>query len=119
MLLHKVLVTSFVVVTAANISLSFAQEPTSKFEVASVKPCRGDTVDRQDQGRITPGRISLGCVSAMKLVQIAYGAFADESHLNKRPLMVLNGPGWLESELYEITATSEGPAAVGRLVSCL
>jgi uncharacterized protein (TIGR03435 family) len=44
------------------------------------------------------------CVTLASLVQTAYGTFADGHSLNPRVLRIVDGPGWMDSELYAVEA---------------
>jgi uncharacterized protein (TIGR03435 family) len=46
----------------------------------------------------------MGCVTLASLVQTAYGTFADGHSLNPRVLRIVDGPGWMDSEVYAIEA---------------
>jgi len=85
----------------AATAIAILAQPGSrpKFEVASVKPA-------MDMGfmrvRALPGRLS-ATSSVRLLMQNAY---------TLQPFQIVNGPGWLESERYEIEAKANGD--VGR-----
>ena len=48
------------------------------------------------------------CVTLASLVQTAYGTFADGHSLNPRVLRIMDGPGWIDSEVYAIEAKANG-----------
>jgi len=78
---------------------------TPKFEVASVKPCSGDSaVDRGGRGAggSSPGRLDLSCRTVMSIIQTAYTS-------GMPPLPPIEGgPAWINSERYAINAKAEG-----------
>ena len=76
------------------------------FEVASVKlnsNCGGGGIP----GGTSPGRLNTTCATLRGLIRMAYGAFAGGS-VRPRVAEVLGGPGWLDSDRYEISAKAEG-----------
>lgn len=86
------------------------------FEVASIKPnlgCGGP--GRGSGGRPSPGRITLECAQLRDLIVTAYGIYANGSSANPRGfrMQVLGGPGWIDSDRYDLVAKAEGnpPAA--------
>jgi uncharacterized protein (TIGR03435 family) len=86
-----------------------AQSQTSapKFETASIQPCnafRKGTV--QDW---SSGRLHSECTTVQRLIQQAYGLFAD-GHMNPgSSLSVAGGPAWTASDLYQIDAKAHRP----------
>ena len=80
---------------------------TPKFAVVSLRPCkafRGSTA--QDW---SPGTLHSECTTVDRLIQQAYGLFAN-GHMNPlSSVTVTGGPDWAKSDLYEIDAKAEGP----------
>jgi uncharacterized protein (TIGR03435 family) len=81
----------------------FAQ-PTARpqFEVASVKPSFNRSVQNV---RPLPGRLTADATLQI-LIQYAYGA---------QPFQVAGGPGWMQSERYQIDAKADGNANRARM----
>ena len=83
-----------------------AAAPTPKFEVVSIRPCnafRGSDV------RNFPGTFFSECTSVERMIQQAYGLYAN-GHMNPlSSVAVAGGPAWVRSDLYEITAKTEAP----------
>lgn len=80
-----------------------AQSP--KFEVSSVRRCdRSDPSSGARSGGIktTPGRLTVICLPVKFLIQTAYAPSADAS------VPVSGGPAWVDSDTYDIDATTEG-----------
>lgn len=87
-----------------------------RFEVASIKACRdeggpggggrkGAGSDRQSS---SPGRLQLPCFPVRFFVQLAY-IFSDPTpHGEASNLRLEGGPGWIDSERYQIDAKPEG-----------
>jgi uncharacterized protein (TIGR03435 family) len=86
---------------------SQTQSSAHEFEVASIKPNPGCD-SRQGRGGGGPGRLNMECVTLASLIQTAYGTFADGHNLNPRILRVIDGPGWIDSEVYAIEAKANG-----------
>src|SRR5688572_9857528 len=71
------------------------------FEAASVKlnpNCR----QSPNTGPL-PGRLEFTCITPRMLTQAAYGGFTGEK-LNARYLDAIGGPGWLDTDWYQISA---------------
>jgi len=94
----------------------FAQSP--KFEVASVKPCKGNDLPpgaRQGDagGKSSPGTLHIDCITLRSLINQAYVLFAN-GHVNTQPHGAIEGgPGWIDSERYQIDAKPESPQSQG------
>lgn len=71
----------------------FAQTPS--FEVASVKPTR--TPDGPSATRVAAGQFTMQNASLRKMTLMAYGIADDRSY-------ALIGPGWLETERFDVAA---------------
>src|SRR4051812_28930929 len=74
--------------------LFLAAQPLS-FEVASIKSNRSGSGSSSD--RTSPGRFTAVNVSAHYLVELAFRV---------KPFQVSGGPGWLNSENWDISATT-------------
>lgn len=99
------LVTSTARVGAQNAAA--AQGPTPAFEVASVKPNKsGEGFIRF--GMQPGGRFTAQNVPVRELIRFAY---------NVQPFQIEGGPGWMNSDRFDVTAKAEGevaPAAPGQ-----
>jgi uncharacterized protein (TIGR03435 family) len=96
-----------------------AAAPTPKFEVASIKPCKeynapgeGRVVGNE---RMSPGRLSVNCLSLGVLIQNAYLTFADGHYNPFASREIEKAPGWVgttgnrpDSDRYYIEAKAEG-----------
>lgn len=81
---------------------------TPKFEMASIKPCpafRKGTLSGWSPGR----ELHSECTTAQRLIQQAYGLFANAHWNVGSSLAVTGGPAWTRSDLYEIDAKAEDP----------
>src|SRR5271170_7818372 len=96
------------------------QAPGSpKFEVASIKACKGGEVPggtgprggRAGSGAPSPDRLDLPCLPVRFFIQLAYiipnAAQPNSGELNLR---LEGGPSWIDSERYQIQAKADGPA---------
>jgi bla regulator protein blaR1 len=122
------------IVAAAPAAPSSAQAPATpsatsmaitKFEVASIKPCKSEEVMPQTRsgGRgggpgtysTSPGRLNIPCLNVEELIRLAYvgfGAAPSERLLNNSPSQagIKGGPAWVRSgsDKYAIEAKAEG-----------
>src|SRR5215469_9870918 len=80
-----------------------ASAGTQSFEVASIKPSPPMSADRPIRGIQTPGGGRLNTLSASlrMLIMFAY---------DLKDYQVSGGPGWADSEAYDIVAKAEGNA---------
>ena len=78
-----------------------------RFETASIKSC--STFSRSAYRDLPPGTFNSGCTTVQRLVQQAYGLFADGQMNPGSSLTVVGGQAWTTSDLYEIDAKAEGP----------
>lgn len=78
------------------------------FEAASIKPVKTSIKDHKEMA-VNPGRITYTNVSLQDCIQAAYGVRAHQ----------ISGPGWLDTERYEIVAKGAGGAAEPELMRML
>ena len=90
-----------------------AQRPA--FEAATVKSNPNCSGGRGGGGAPATGRLSVTCLAARDLIQIAYGMFADGITQNPNRPQVFDGPGWIDSETFDIVAKAEDNAPVARM----
>jgi len=110
-----------VLVGVMNAPRMRAQAPAvarSKFEVASIKPCKagddgggrkGNTKSGGGGAGSSPGRLSTGCNTVESLIRSAYVVNATGSPIrDPSGPPVEGGPAWIQSERYVINARAEG-----------
>ena len=89
-----------------------------KFEVVSIKSCeayRATTLYSAANPTGVSSTLRSECTSVQRLVQQAYGLFAN-GHMNPLSSVTINGgPGWARSDLYEIDAKTEAPQGVATM----
>jgi uncharacterized protein (TIGR03435 family) len=97
------------VLLAATYSLSAQPAARPAFEVASIKPSPADctAAGRSRNVGPSPGRLELPCTTVRNLIRVAYGLLKG-GQLAARPMEVLGGPGWLDTDRYTISAKAEG-----------
>ncbi len=101
-----------VVIGMMNLPRLRAQAAIPKFEVASIKPCDGNGGGRGGKdGRQSPARLHMNCLTAANLIESAYIRFADgRVHMFAHSVQPFKGaPAWINSESYQIDATAESP----------
>jgi uncharacterized protein (TIGR03435 family) len=83
-----------------------AQQPAGRpeFEVAAIR-ASGDCTGG---GKPQTGRLTLRCITASALIQMAYGYFADGVSYTPNILHLRGTQGWMNSDHYDITATANG-----------
>lgn len=83
--------------------------PHPEFAVASVKLNRNCGTRRNGDGPPNPGRIALYCWPVRDIIESAYVRWA--SGPNPKPnRMIIGGPSWADSDLYDIEARADGDA---------
>ncbi len=83
-----------------------------KWEVASIKSCsNGETGGRKSGGGVgpLPERFRVNCSTVMRLVEGAYGTYADGRGLSWNHVTFEGAPAWLNSERYSIEAKPDSP----------
>jgi uncharacterized protein (TIGR03435 family) len=61
------------------------------------------------------GRLEFACITPRMLIQAAYGGFTGEK-LNARYLDAIGGPGWLDTDWYQISAKAQGKPSVAQMM---
>ena len=101
---------SISILTAA---MAFAQTPpSSKFEAASIRPCKMVEGQRGGGGNSSPGRLNIQCAPLKGLINQAYLLFENGHFRIGLPPPIEGGPAWINSEAYEINARAEGAVAL-------
>ncbi|QEE30373.1 TIGR03435 family protein [Terriglobus albidus] len=98
--MHRVRMRAFCIAVVATLSLPAAAQVVSSFEVASVRR----VVKQEGYTSISPSgapHFTARNVTLSLLIQIAFGVDGDQ---------VAGGPGWLNSELYDIAAKANSDA---------
>jgi uncharacterized protein (TIGR03435 family) len=97
-----------------------ATAATPKFEVASIKPCKDGGLPPGGRGgggsgNFSPGTLRIDCTTVKSLINQAYVFFAN-GHVNPLPsVSVEGGPGWINSERYQVDAKAEGTQSQGMM----
>lgn len=93
--------------------------PHSSFEVASIRACntRNFQPGQRSSAAVenSPVELVLGCQTLERLLETAFGAFADGHHHPFAFIRILGGPAWINSDPYEIRAKSETPQSRGMM----
>jgi len=95
------------------------EAPRPQFDVASIKlnPDCGNRAGRGGgQNPFSTGRLNMECVTLERLIQLAYGTFADGASPNMQMLQITGGQGWVQSEYYDLAAKAEGAARVEQMM---
>lgn len=86
--------------------------PRPAFEAAAIHPVKDCRDQPGTRGNLSPGRLSIPCISIRALIRAAYGIFDANGKIAARRLDVTGGPAWLDSELYALDAKAEGAASL-------
>jgi uncharacterized protein (TIGR03435 family) len=86
-----------------------AQSSRPAFDVASVKPNPNCQIG-VGRAAISPRNLALPCASLRALIRIAYGEMLVGAGLGARRMEVQGGPGWLDTDRYDVLAKSESNA---------
>jgi uncharacterized protein (TIGR03435 family) len=97
-----------VVAVAVVVAAAWAQSAPPAFEVASVRPVKSGFKDRKSM-TVDPGRITYTNVSLKDCIQAAYGVKTYQ----------ISGPGWLDTERYDVAAKAADAAAEPQLMRML
>jgi uncharacterized protein (TIGR03435 family) len=93
-----------------------AQSPVRPaFEAAAVKRAAGCGNESNGGGMPVPGRLRLSCVPVRRLVEIAYGMFADGATQSPVRIEALGGPSWADSDPYDINAKAAESDTIGQM----
>jgi uncharacterized protein (TIGR03435 family) len=92
-----------------------AQSSRPQFEVASIKSDPGCTTRPRTPQPVSPGRLSLDCITLHDLVEYAYGVWADATNPSPKHPDVRGGPGWANTDRYVVTATANGNPPRGEM----
>src|ERR1022692_715118 len=104
----------FFLISAALVGLGIdAQGPASasRFEVATIRlntDCAGG-----GREQLSPGRFGIECVCLREVIRVAYGNVGGPSPA--RLPDVLGGPGWIDTDRYNIQATASGNAGLDQM----
>jgi hypothetical protein len=88
-------------IAALGVPVAVGIANTATFEEASINACRAF---RKAAVKQRPGVFHSQCTTAQRLIQQAYGLFADGHWNPGSSLNVTGGPAWVSSDLYEIRA---------------
>ena len=88
-----------------------AQSIPPAFDVASIKLNSNCQPASGGRAGISPRNLALPCVSLRALIRLAYGDMLVGAGMGARLMEVQGGPGWLDTERYDVLAKSEGSAA--------
>jgi uncharacterized protein (TIGR03435 family) len=99
----------------AGLARSQTKTPApAEFEVASIKPCRSEAGRTGGDGN-GPSTVTLRlpCQTLMRLIQGAYVFFAHGRMNIGLSVPITGGPGWVNSDLYQIDAKAGAPQSHG------
>src|SRR5665213_3398749 len=91
-----------------------AQSPRLQFEVASIR-LNEACVNGPGLEHHSPGRFGVECVSLRDYIRGAYGSYGQGRNPNVRPPTVLGGPGWVDSDRYDIVAKAPGETGLDEM----
>jgi uncharacterized protein (TIGR03435 family) len=86
----------------------------ARFEVASVRQCDPHSVAGHNGGTTSPGRVAYNCQTLLDYIRSAYGIWGSADGKPKVNFFnVVGGPPWINTDLFQITATTEGSLSSG------
>ena len=96
---------------------ALAQTPARPaFEAAAIHLHPNCTGQGGGRGNLSSGRLDLPCASIRSLIRAAHGMFDANGKMLARPVSAIGGPGWLDSDLYDLDAKAEGAASLDQTV---
>jgi uncharacterized protein (TIGR03435 family) len=99
--------TLIMIVASLSLSIAGAQSSRSQFDVASLKAAKpGERLSVVETG----GRFAATGIDLKRLIQRAYAAGDSELFPNE----IVGGPGWIETDRFDIEARPGGDAPVAR-----
>jgi uncharacterized protein (TIGR03435 family) len=114
--LRRIAVPAFIILPVCGILAQQAGRP--QFEVTAVKlntGCGGP--GRGSGGASSPGRVTLECAELRDLILTAYAIYGNGANSGPRSfrMPVLGGPGWVDSDRFDIAAKAEGNPAPSQM----
>ena len=91
-----------------------AQTPRIQFEVATIR-LNETCVNGTGLEHLSPGRFGVECVSLRDYIRGAYGSYGIGRNPNVRPPTVLGGPGWVDTDRYDIVARAPGETGLDEM----
>lgn len=92
-----------------------AKEHTPKWEAVAIHPCTGDAGGGKGRGAPptrNSGRLSVNCIPVRGMIRSAYVTFGNgKAIVPGQRVAVEGGPGWIDSDRYQIVASAEAIAA--------
>ncbi|HEY4085778.1 MAG TPA: TIGR03435 family protein [Bryobacteraceae bacterium] len=85
--------------------------PAVRFDVATIRLNAGCTGGGSEE--LSPGKFGLRCVSLRQVIRVAYGN-VDRSSPTREP-DVFGGPGWIDTDRYDIEASAPGNPGLDRM----
>ena len=86
------------------IVLPLCAKTTPKFASVTISPC---TAYQSPPPQI-PGHLQTACLTLARLIEQAYGLYADGIRTDLSPTTVEDGPSWLRTDFYKIDAQAPG-----------
>jgi uncharacterized protein (TIGR03435 family) len=111
----KIFVVAAVMSLLISISIAWPQTTPVTFEVASIKLNPGCATRPRSGQSDSPGRLSLECITLQAAIENAYGVWADAVRPNIKHPDVRGGPGWVNSDYYDVLATADGTPSRGQM----
>jgi uncharacterized protein (TIGR03435 family) len=101
------LATAGIAALGAPVAIGIGSAPgmTSKFEVATIRSCEAFSKRPVPD---SPERLQPGCTTVERLIQQAYGVFANGHGNPLSSVTVAGGPAWIRSGFYKIEAKAAG-----------